>query len=193
MSCCCWEHVCCRLPARMNPIRVLLNIQNHLGPIGDKQEKTATKSETKKEVVINNIKKTTGTITLKEMMCPFLFLLSPFTMCKTSFCMSPFLRRKKTFFFFTRKSMREYLKYLKGDSVIWIIAILMLAFSLVTVYSFVPILIKIEGGSPFKYLYKHFIYVVLAFFSMYCKHPFLKSQCVSLPHLPLMVGGLLNP
>ena len=43
--------------------------------------------------------------------------------------------------------MREYLKYLKGDSVIWIIAILMLAFSLVTVYSFVPILIKIEGGS----------------------------------------------
>ena len=66
--------------------------------------------------------------------------------------------------------MREYLKYLKGDSVIWIIAILMLAFSLVTVYSFVPILIKIEGGSPFKYLYKHFIYVVLAFFSMYWMH-----------------------
>jgi len=66
--------------------------------------------------------------------------------------------------------MREYLKYLKGDSVIWIITILMLAFSLVTVYSFVPILIKIEGGSPFNYLYKHFIYVVLAFFSMYWIH-----------------------
>ena len=60
--------------------------------------------------------------------------------------------------------MRQYLKYLKGDSVVWIISVLMLTFSLVTVYSFVPILIKIEGGSPFNYLYKHFIYVLLAFY-----------------------------
>jgi len=50
--------------------------------------------------------------------------------------------------------MREYLKYLKGDGVIWIITLLMLAFSLVSVYSFVPILVKIEGGTPFKYLFK---------------------------------------
>ena len=66
--------------------------------------------------------------------------------------------------------MRQYLKYLKGDSVVWIISVLMLTFSLVTVYSFVPILIKIEGGSPFNYLYKHFIYVLLAFLSMYWVH-----------------------
>ncbi len=66
--------------------------------------------------------------------------------------------------------MRKYLIYLKGDSVIWMITLLMLAFSLVTVYSFVPILVKIEGGTPFHYLFKHFIYVLLGFFSIYFIH-----------------------
>ncbi len=66
--------------------------------------------------------------------------------------------------------MRKYLIYLKGDSVIWMITLLMLAFSLVTVYSFVPILVKIEGGTPFYYLFKHFIYVLLGFFSIYFIH-----------------------
>jgi cell division protein FtsW len=62
--------------------------------------------------------------------------------------------------------MHEYLKYLKGDRVIWIITLLMLAFSLVSVYSFVPILVKIEGGTPFKYLFKHFIYVLIGLGTM---------------------------
>ena len=62
--------------------------------------------------------------------------------------------------------MNEYLKYLKGDRVIWIITLLMLAFSLVSVYSFVPILVKIEGGTPFKYLFKHFIYVLIGLGTM---------------------------
>lgn len=66
--------------------------------------------------------------------------------------------------------MRTYLSYLKGDPVIWIITLLMMAFSLVTVYSFVPILVKIEGGSPFIYLFKHLIYVVLGFGAMYVIH-----------------------
>jgi cell division protein FtsW len=66
--------------------------------------------------------------------------------------------------------LKEYLKYLKGDRVIWIITLLMLAFSLVSVYSFVPILVKIEGGTPFKYLFKHFIYVLIAFFTMFWIH-----------------------
>ncbi len=66
--------------------------------------------------------------------------------------------------------MREYLKYLKGDRVIWIITLIMLAFSLVSVYSFVPILVKIEGGTPFKYLFKHLTYVVLAFGAMFWIH-----------------------
>jgi cell division protein FtsW len=66
--------------------------------------------------------------------------------------------------------MREYLKYLKGDGVIWIITLLMLAFSLVSVYSFVPILVKIEGGTPFKYLFKHFVYVLIGFGLMFWVH-----------------------
>lgn len=66
--------------------------------------------------------------------------------------------------------MRTYLQYLKGDRVIWIITLLMLAFSLVSVYSFVPILVKIEGGTPFKYLFKHFIYVSIAFGTMFWVH-----------------------
>ena len=66
--------------------------------------------------------------------------------------------------------MKEYLKYLKGDRVIWIITLLMLAFSLVSVYSFVPILVKTAGGTPFKYLFKHFTYVVLAFLAMFWLH-----------------------
>lgn len=66
--------------------------------------------------------------------------------------------------------MRNILKYLKGDSVIWVITLIMLAFSLVSVYSFVPILVKIEGGSPFKYLFKHLIYVVIGLGVMYWVH-----------------------
>lgn len=57
--------------------------------------------------------------------------------------------------------MNKYLDYLKGDRVIWIITLIMLAFSLVCVYSFVPILVKMEGSTPFKYLFKHFVYVIL--------------------------------
>jgi cell division protein FtsW len=66
--------------------------------------------------------------------------------------------------------VKEYLKYLKGDRVIWIITLIMLAFSLVSVYSFVPILVKIEGGTPFKYLFKHFTYVLIAFGAMFWIH-----------------------
>ncbi|MEJ6505585.1 MAG: FtsW/RodA/SpoVE family cell cycle protein [Crocinitomicaceae bacterium] len=66
--------------------------------------------------------------------------------------------------------MRYYLKYLKGDPVIWMIVILLMAFSLVTVYSFVPVLVKIEGGTPFYYLFKHFLYVFIGFISMYVIH-----------------------
>lgn len=63
--------------------------------------------------------------------------------------------------------MREFLNtYFKGDTVIWVITLLLLGFSLLSVYSFVPILVKIEGGTPFKYLFKHFIYVLLALGAM---------------------------
>jgi len=66
--------------------------------------------------------------------------------------------------------MQNILKYLNGDRVIWIITLLMLAFSLVSVYSFVPILIKIEGGTASKYLFKHIIYVGMSLGAMYWVH-----------------------
>ena len=66
--------------------------------------------------------------------------------------------------------MQNILKHLKGDLVIWVITLLMLAFSLITVYSFVPILIKMEGGTPFKYLAKHFVYVGISLGVMYWVH-----------------------
>lgn len=66
--------------------------------------------------------------------------------------------------------MQQLLNQLKGDRVIWIITLIMLAFSLVTVYSFVPILVKVEGGTPFKYLFKHIIYVAIAFAVMVWIH-----------------------
>jgi cell division protein FtsW len=66
--------------------------------------------------------------------------------------------------------LTKYLQYLKGDKVIWIITLILLGFSLVSVYSFVPILVKIEGGTPFKYLFKHFVYVLLGLFAMFFIH-----------------------
>ena len=53
---------------------------------------------------------------------------------------------------------------------IWIITLIMLAFSLVSVYSFVPILVKIEGGTPFKYLFKHLMYVLIGLGVMFWVH-----------------------
>ncbi|MES2587932.1 MAG: FtsW/RodA/SpoVE family cell cycle protein [Bacteroidota bacterium] len=61
-------------------------------------------------------------------------------------------------------------KYFKGDTVIWVITLILLSLSLLTVYSFVPILVKIEGGTPFKYLFKHLVYVLLALLTMVWVH-----------------------
>ncbi len=66
--------------------------------------------------------------------------------------------------------LKKGLKYLEGDKAIWILTVLMLAFSLVTVYSFVPILVKTEGGTPFRYLFKHFVYVLIGFGLMFWVH-----------------------
>jgi cell division protein FtsW len=66
--------------------------------------------------------------------------------------------------------LKKALQYLEGDRAIWILSILMLGFSLVTVYSFVPVLVKTEGGTPFKYLFKHFVYVLIGLVMMYWVH-----------------------
>lgn len=60
----------------------------------------------------------------------------------------------------------KFINRLKGDKVIWVITLVMLFFSLLSVYSFVPILVKVEGGTPFKYLTKHFIYVIISVIAM---------------------------
>ncbi|MCH2223952.1 MAG: FtsW/RodA/SpoVE family cell cycle protein [Crocinitomicaceae bacterium] len=66
--------------------------------------------------------------------------------------------------------MDKILKHLNGDRVIWVIAMLMMMLSLVTVYSFVPILVKVEGGTPFKYLFKHLVYIGISLGVMYWVH-----------------------
>lgn len=66
--------------------------------------------------------------------------------------------------------MRKFISYFAGDRVIWIITLIMLAFSILSVYSFVPILIKMEGGTPFKYVIKHTIYVVTGLLLAYWIH-----------------------
>ncbi len=66
--------------------------------------------------------------------------------------------------------MQSFLKYLKGDKVIWIVTILLLCLSILSVYSFIPILIKVRGGTPFSYLFKHMLYVGLGFFAMFWIH-----------------------
>lgn len=60
--------------------------------------------------------------------------------------------------------------HLKGDKVIWFLTLIMLGFSLITVYSFVPVLVRTEGGTPFKYLMKHFVYVMIGLGTMYWIH-----------------------
>jgi len=67
-------------------------------------------------------------------------------------------------------SVNRLLQRLQGDRVIWIIVLLMMAFSLVTVLSFVPILVKVQGGTPFSYFFKHFIYLLISFIAMLWVH-----------------------
>ncbi len=66
--------------------------------------------------------------------------------------------------------MQHLLTYLKGDRVIWIITLIMLAFSMVSVFSYIDILVKTQGGTPIKYLFKHVMYIGISGFVMYWVH-----------------------
>ncbi|MGB0933258.1 MAG: FtsW/RodA/SpoVE family cell cycle protein [Lishizhenia sp.] len=66
--------------------------------------------------------------------------------------------------------MREALKYLKGDPVIWVLVSFLLGLSLLSVYSFVDILARTEGGSPLAYLAKHFVHICIGAVVMYVIH-----------------------
>jgi len=62
--------------------------------------------------------------------------------------------------------IRKLINKLKGDKVIWVIFFPMIIFSLVGVYSFVQILARVEGGTPFMYMMKHALYVVVSIIAM---------------------------
>ena len=66
--------------------------------------------------------------------------------------------------------MQKLLKYLEGDKVIWILTLFLSIVSIITVFSFIPVLVKTEGGSPIKYIFKHIFYLILGLFAMYQVH-----------------------
>lgn len=54
----------------------------------------------------------------------------------------------------------------KGDKIIWMMLFFFILVSIISVYSFVPILVRIEGGTPFKYLFKHIVSIAISIFAM---------------------------
>jgi cell division protein FtsW len=66
--------------------------------------------------------------------------------------------------------VKKFLTYLTGDKVIWIIAILLLFLSIISVYSFIPVLVKTEGGSTLRYFFKHTFHVVFGLIIMFGVH-----------------------
>ena len=66
--------------------------------------------------------------------------------------------------------MKSLFKYLGGDKNIWVIALLLGVISVVSVFSFIPILVKVKGLSYAYLFFKHFILLVLGFGIMYGVH-----------------------
>ncbi|MEZ4937200.1 MAG: FtsW/RodA/SpoVE family cell cycle protein [Crocinitomicaceae bacterium] len=66
--------------------------------------------------------------------------------------------------------MQRILKYLEGDKVMWILTLFLSIVSIITVFSFIPVLVNTEGGSPIKYMFKHIFYLILGLFAMYQIH-----------------------
>ena len=66
--------------------------------------------------------------------------------------------------------MNTVFKYLKGDKNIWVIALLLGILSVVSVFSFIPILVKVKGLSYSFLFFKHFILLLLGFVLMFVIH-----------------------
>ena len=66
--------------------------------------------------------------------------------------------------------MNTIFKYLKGDKNIWVIAFLLGILSVVSVFSFIPILVKVKGLSYSFLFFKHFILLTLGFVLMFITH-----------------------
>jgi cell division protein FtsW len=66
--------------------------------------------------------------------------------------------------------LKELFKYLGGDRNIWVLAITLGLISVVSVFSFIPILVKVKGMSYSYLFFKHFFLLVLGFVLMYIVH-----------------------
>lgn len=66
--------------------------------------------------------------------------------------------------------MKGLFKYLGGDKNIWVIAFLLGLISVVSVFSFIPILVKVKGLSYSYLFFKHFFLLLLGFVLMYGIH-----------------------
>lgn len=66
--------------------------------------------------------------------------------------------------------VKNWLKYLEGDKVLWIVTLFLGLISIVSVYSFIPVLIKANGGSTEFYLIKHTVLMLAGFVLMYFIH-----------------------
>ena len=66
--------------------------------------------------------------------------------------------------------MDKLFKYLGGDRNIWILAFLLGILSVVSVFSFIPILVKVKGMSYSYLFFKHLFLLVLGFGLMYIMH-----------------------
>lgn len=66
--------------------------------------------------------------------------------------------------------MNTFFKYLGGDRNIWVIALLLGVISVVSVFSFVPILVKVKGLSYAYLFFKHLILLILGFVLMFAVH-----------------------
>ncbi|WP_072032217.1 FtsW/RodA/SpoVE family cell cycle protein [Crocinitomix catalasitica] len=66
--------------------------------------------------------------------------------------------------------MNEFFKYLKGDRNIWVIVLILGLISVVSVFSFIPILVKVKGLSYSYLFFKHTFLLVLGFVLMFFIH-----------------------
>ncbi|MEZ4923246.1 MAG: FtsW/RodA/SpoVE family cell cycle protein [Crocinitomicaceae bacterium] len=66
--------------------------------------------------------------------------------------------------------MNKLFKYLGGDKNIWVLSIVLGVLSVVSVFSFIPILVKVKGMSYSYLFFKHFFLLILGFVLMYAIH-----------------------
>ncbi|MEX1002863.1 MAG: FtsW/RodA/SpoVE family cell cycle protein [Crocinitomicaceae bacterium] len=66
--------------------------------------------------------------------------------------------------------MSKLFKYLGGDKNIWVLTIVLGLLSVVSVFSFIPILVKVKGMSYSYLFFKHFFLLILGFALMYAIH-----------------------